>query len=174
MIIRIFISFIIKLCYDLPLMLIGLVMVAIGLQFEKNNRMPLLFWLWDNSKYGVNGGDFWQRTNGENTSFLAKYQWLALRNPCYNSSKYLIGFKSSGLPDSLIGNGNVSRDGDEGWYWARDRWAWEFHYIKAYSFFGSRCIKFRAGWKLLGRITGEPCQFVFSFNPVIPYRKQYA
>lgn len=170
MILRIFISFLIKLFYDLPLMLLGLILIPIGLLFEQDNHMPKLFWLWDNAKYGVNGGGFWRRTNGENTSFWAKYKWLALRNPTYNSSKYLISHVSTGI-QSVIGNPKVSRDGDEGWYFARDGFAWEYQYINAYQLFGSRCIKLRAGWKILNRQAGELCQFVFSFNPVIPYKK---
>ena len=162
MIIRIFISFLIKLFYDLPLMLLGLVFVAIGLKYEKDNHLPKLLWLWDNAKYGCNGGNFWLRENGENTSFWAKYQWLALRNPTYNSSQFVLGYISSGIY-TIEGNKDVTRSGVAGYYWAREGWHWEYHLIKPFTVLGlSLCFKFRAGWKLANKVAGERVSFVFT------------
>ena len=155
---RLLVSFLIKLIYDLPLMLAGLVLVAIGLQFEKDNHLPKLLWLWDNAKYGCNGGDFWKRTNGENDSFWAKYQWLALRNPTYNSSQFVLGYLSSGIY-SIEGNPQVSRSGVSGYYWAREAWHWEYHLIWPFSRF---CFKFRAGWKVANKKAGDRVSFVFT------------
>ena len=167
MLFKIFVSFLIKLLYDLPLMILGLFIIPVGLLFEKNNHLPTLCWLWDNDKYGCNGGDFWKRTRGENTSFISKFIWLALRNPTYNSSRYVLGTTSSGII-SFYGNERVSRNTEEGWYWAEDGWKWEFHYIKAYNN-KTKCIKFRAGWKIMNKMKGDVCSFVFSPNPFVKY-----
>ena len=165
MIIRILIAFLIKLFIDLPMMLLGYVIVPYGLKYGFTG----IFWPWGNDDHPDNGGTFWKKQCVG--SLWCAYQWFALRNPTFNWSKYFLGFKSEGK--ALFIDGTSRKIGDtkaEGWYYARERWAWEVYYIKAYSIFGYRkCFRFRCGWKIMGRNSGEYAQFCFVISPIHSY-----
>lgn len=69
---------------------------SLGPQYEgwRYVRLPKLFWLWDNTEVGAMG----DHTRPSNVpfgvkpdSFLAMYDWLAIRNPV-NNLKQLIGY----------------------------------------------------------------------------------
>lgn len=161
------VSLLIKLV-DLVLMLAGIVLIPLGLLREKDNHMPKLFWLWDNLDHGVDGGNFYAKLTVGWPRFLRCYVWSAFRNPTFNWAKYVIGYTISGV-QTVEGNPRVDRDKAEGWYWVRDGYAWEYQYIKAYTLFGRRCFKFRAGWKIQGQEAGKKCQFVFAVSPMTSY-----
>lgn len=174
MIPRILLSLLIKLLYDLPLMLLGYIVVPIALKYEKDNHLPWWAeWCWGNRNHGNDGEGFWARRTVGWSRFRRCFWWLAVRNPTFNSSKYILGFKSHGKARMVAHGDQTLPVGDtkgEGWYFARERWAWEFYFIKAYTLFGTRrCVRFRAGWKILGKEDGEFAQFVFSPNPIHPY-----
>lgn len=167
------VSLLIKLFVDIPMMLIGLLVVPFGIKYGFTGWL----WPWGNDDHPDNGGDF-ARRNG-----ISPYSWFALRNPTFNFSKFKLGlvatgsYTYTGVPD-LDAQGE-SRIGDKkggGWSWVRMGWAWEFYYIKPYSDLDlktwtrvRKCIRIRAGWKLYGKPKGERCQFVFVPNPLMSY-----
>lgn len=171
------VSLAIKLLIDLPMMLIGLLVIGIALPFSKDDQLPRWAWPWGNADHGNDGDSFWINEKGAGRGWWASYQWLALRNPTFNFSKYVLGlvatgaWRYSGVPP-LDANGQ-SQIGDKkgpGWSWIRMGWAWEFYYVRPYTAFGyRRCVRFRAGWKLFNKPKGERCQFVFAINPMMSY-----
>ena len=179
MIWRIFLSFIVKLLIDIPLMLAGYIIFPFAyLGHEKRlengkllEHFPKWAWAWDNDDHGIDGESFWEKRTVGWSYWRRCFWWTIVRNPTFNFSKYILGFKSSGKSIFITGTSSIVGDTKaEGWYYARDRWAWEFYYVKAYSIFGlKRCVRFRAGWKLFKKDAGEVCQFVFAINPVHPY-----
>lgn len=173
----ILLSVLIKLLIDLPMMLIGLLVVGIALPFSKDDQLPWWAWPWGNEDHGNDGDEFWIVKKGAGTGWWASYQWLALRNPTFNFSKYKLGLTSTGHttyvgvpPLDAAGNSQIGDKKGGGWSWVRMGWAWEFYYIKPYTIFGQRkCIRFRAGWKLFNKTKGESCQFVCAPTPYMTY-----
>lgn len=172
MIPRILLAFLLKLCLDLPLMVIGWFAVPVALHFERDNHLPAWAeWCWGNRDHGNDGESFYAKLTPGWSRFRRCYTWLAFRNPTFNWSKYILGFKSDGK--ARIVKGDIYPIGDtkaEGWYYARERWAWEVYYIKAYTLLGvRRCLRFRCGWKIAGKKAGEVAQFCFVPNPLHSY-----
>lgn len=174
MIPRILVAFLIKLLADFPLMLIGYPVVAIALRFEKDNHLPWWAeWCWGNRDHGNDGEGFWAARTVGWSRFRRCYWWLVIRNPTFNWSKYILGFKSSGIQQIIKTTTYPDDIGDKkgpGWYYLRDGRVWEVYWVKPYEIFGARrCIRFRAGWKIEGKVAGEVAQFVFAPNPFHPY-----
>lgn len=172
MIARIVVSFLAKLLLDLPLMLLGWFVVPVALLFERDNHLPgWAEFLWGNRDHGNDGEGFWARHTVGWSRFRRCFVWLVIRNPTFNWSKYIIGLRSNGTAAIVVGATRPIGDTKgEGWYWAREGWAWEFYFIKAYTLFGTRrCLRFRAGWKILGKDAGEAAQFVFAPSPLHSY-----
>lgn len=171
-IIKILISFLIKLLYDLPMMVLGWFIVPIAILFEKNDQLPIWAWPWGNKDHGNDGDAFYDKVYdgviGNPTTFWQKYTWLAFRNPTFNSSKYFISFIASGT-QTTIGNRNVARDREAGYFYTKDRWAWDIQLVKKYRFNHKKCFHFRCGWKLNRKSFGEHCQFVFMISPYKTY-----
>lgn len=163
MIWRILVSFLIKLFVELPMILLGIILVPFCLWFG----FGWLLWPWGNDVHPDNGGNFWRQRCG--TSWWCAYQWFALRNPASNFGRFVLGITATG-PEILKGTREIGDKKAGGWYWIRRSWAWEFYYIKPYILLGKRrCIRFRAGWKLEGQPEGANCGFVFAPNPFMPY-----
>lgn len=168
----VFISFAVKLLIDLPLMLLGYILVPFALLQEKNNHLPIWAeWCWGNKDHGNDGETFWAKRTIGWSRFRRCYWWLAVRNPTFNWSKYILGFKSTG--ESKVVWGDTHPIGDTkaaGQYFAFDGWAWEYYIVIPYTIFGfKRCFRFRAGWKILGKDSGEITQFVFAPSPIHSY-----
>lgn len=194
MIFRILLSVLIKLLVDLPMMLLGLLVVGIALPFSKDDQLPWWAWPWGNADHGNDGDSFWIEDKGAGRGWWASYQWLALRNPTFNFSKYKLGLISTGrtvyvgVPAiDAFGRSQIGDKKGPGWSWIRMGWAWEFYFISQpyqlcaragtwpipqwlkVRLTARRCLRFRAGWKLFGKRRGEVCQFVFAPNPLMPY-----
>ncbi len=174
---RIILSGLIKTLYDLPLMILGYFIFPIAYLSRKSGADPVedthlpwwADWAWGNSAHGIYGGVFYLKQTLGWGPFWRAYVWSCFRNPTYNSSQHILGYKASGF-QTIEGNPLVARDRQTGWYWVRDGWAWEYQYIKKYSLFGkSKCVKFRAGWKICRKDKGELCTFVFSGSPMTTY-----
>lgn len=92
----------------LGFVLSGLFVVALALPFASARhservptwaewqlvRLPWWAWPWDNLRDGCMGdrhGNFWFRQAKRKTDFGKKYEWLAIRNPCNNFSRFLPG-----------------------------------------------------------------------------------
>ncbi|TFW71413.1 hypothetical protein C3Y98_04725 [Methylotenera oryzisoli] len=165
------ISFLIKLVLDLPLMLLGLLVIAIALPFRKNNHLPAWAeWCWGNRDHGNDGESFWAKRTIGWPYFIRCWWWLAVRNPTFNWSKYVLGLKVTQLAVS-IGNTTVDEDeGATGWHYSIGD-AFEFRFIGwPYTVFGKHfCVKLRFGWKIEGKDIGEMAQFCFVPNPVCAF-----
>jgi len=76
----------------------GLVVVPVALLFTKRRSMhlPGIFWPWDNDEafYGINGGHAWRREHPNSNHPWWRFQWLAIKNPAFNLSKYWLGVYS--------------------------------------------------------------------------------
>jgi len=173
MILRIILAFLIKLLLDVPLMLLGYIVVPLALLFEKDNHMPE--WadlVWGNRDHGNDGEGFWARRTIGWPRFWRCYWWLVIRNPTFNWSKYTIGYLSKGTDRVIAGSDNppVGDKKNAGWYYTKEGYIWEVYYIKPYMLLGrSLCIRFRCGWKIRGNPPGEVSQFCFVIMPFKKY-----
>ena len=165
MILRLLISAIVKIFVDIPMVIIGLFIVPIGLKMGFKGAL----WPWGNDDHPDNGGTFWKTKCGE--SWWCAYNWFALRNPCANFGKYVLGFKSEGKSQFRLGTSSQIGDTKaEGWDYACERWAWEIYFIKKYSLFGNqKCFRFRCGWKIMNKNQGEICAICFVISPYHAY-----
>lgn len=165
-------SLLVKLFIDLPLMVAGLFAVAIALPFSKDNHLPKWAeWCWGNKDHGNDGGSFWIKRSQNWPNWLRCYWWLAVRNPTFNWSKYVIGVAINNYPAATYGNTNVDEDdGITGWYFSVGE-MWEFRFVGfPYKLFGRDfCVKLRFGWKIQGKNIGETAQFCFVPNPVCAF-----
>jgi hypothetical protein len=162
-------STLIKLVCDLPLLLLGLVIVPFALLFEKNNHLPFWAeWCWGNKDHGNDGEKFWAAKTVGQSRFWRCYQWLALRNPCFNWGKYILGTTFTSYEH--VGDIKVGDKSGPGSYWCFMGPYWEYYSITPYTLFGTkRCLRIRFGWKIYGKAVGDECQFVWVINPVMPY-----
>lgn len=161
---RIALAFIIAVCAVYPVILLGLPIVAVMLLAKADMSRT---W-WGNKDHPDNGGNFWRTRCG--TSFWCAYQWFATRNPAFNYGKYVMGLVSKGQSKRVAGT--QDKIGDlyaEGWYYAREGWAWEVYYIRRYKRWPNKCIRFRCGWKIDDKAAGQFCQFCFSPSPWMTY-----
>lgn len=168
---KIFLSFLVKLVLDLPLMLLGYLVFPIAYLFEKDNHLPIWAWFWDNKDHGIDGESFWAKRTVGWSRFHRCFWWSVVRNPTFNWSKYVLGFTSNGGAKRIAGTqATIGDKKAEGWYFAVEGPVWEFYYIKAYSVFGKRkCIRLRCGWKLDGKKFGEVAQFCFAPSLAMTY-----
>jgi hypothetical protein len=172
---RLILSFLFKLCIDLPLMLLGYVIFPMAYKQRKTvgtlTHFPKWAWMWSNDDHGIDGESFWAKRTVGWPYWKRCFWWTVIRNPTFNASKYLFGLTVHD-PSQVVLTGDypIGDTKAEGRYWARYKLAWEFYYVKAYTVFGlKRCIRFRAGWKIVGRDAGEKAQFVFAPNPFHSY-----
>jgi hypothetical protein len=154
-------------------MLIGYVVLIPAILLEQNNHLPnWAEWCWGNKDHGNDGEEFWAKKTAGWPRFLRCYVWLALRNPTFNWSKYILGHVSTGTSKRVYGT--QEKIGDkvaEGWYFAEEGNVWEFYYIKKIGVVlgKERCIRYRFGWKIDGKKEGDICQLCFVPNPLMPY-----
>lgn len=170
------ISFVIKLVLDLPLMIAGVFLIPLALPFSKKNRLPAWAeWCWGNRDHGNDGANFWAKRTLGWPNWLRCYWWLAIRNPTFNWSKYILGVTRSNAPQIVFGNSDVDEDtGNAGWYFTlgENDWEfWEFRFVGyPYRILGRDfCVKLRFGWKITGKQQGERAQFCFVPNPVCAF-----
>lgn len=161
---RVLLTFAIAALLVFPLILLGYVLTPIGLRYGFHG----VLWPWGNDDHPDNGGKFWKKRCGDNN--WCAYQWFANRNPAFNFGKYVMGFVSSGNAVRVAGvTGKIGDLKAEGWYYARDGWAWEIYWIRRWQRWPDKCIRFRCGWKIDGKQAGERCAFCFAPNPIMPY-----
>ena len=154
--IRILVSFCLWLAW-LCFAISGLILVPIALLFAKDNHFPLIFWAWDNPD-GVFG------TTSQPYPGWKGYIWSALRNPCSNIGKFVLGLPKP-LTTYSVGNVNIGPTVG-GYYWCYgDNGLWEYRLTHPYTLLGiARCFNIRIGWKLRG--DGHPkAPFVFRISP---------
>lgn len=166
MITRIFISFLIKLLH-LCVILLGIIIFPLAYLMKKDNHYPKWAWWWDNQVHGINGGNFYLKQTRNWPYWFRCFVWTMIRNSSYNFCKYVISVKSSGI-QTTIGNPNIARDREAGFFYTRDRWAWDIQLVKPYKS-NKKCFHFRCGWKLNRKSIGEDCQFVFMISPYKGY-----
>lgn len=151
------VAFLIKFLIFIPFQLLGLLVVPIAIL----TNWPSIFWPWNNQDHPVDGGNFWKNKCGD--TFWCKYQWFALRNPCFNLGRL---FSVSGRPYKHVGDLEVGDKSSGGSYWVFSSPFFEYYLIKPY---GKRCLRIRFGWKLYKKPLGKPADFCFVVNPFQPY-----
>lgn len=184
MIARIIISLFLKLILDIPLMIIGYFIFPIAYKYRientplvENTHLPKWAnWCWGNRDHGIYGGVFyndklpkWIKITNKWYFFLRAYAWSVIRNPTFNWSKYILGVKSAGIQILVAGNPNVARDREAGFFYMRQGFFWDIHYVYRYKSHPDKCALLRAGWKLNGKAKGEYCQFAFVISPFKEY-----
>lgn len=159
---KILLSLLIKLLIDIPMVILGFLVIPILLVCNYDMRKSP----WGNLE-SPDGEQFWQVLHG--TGFLAKFRWLAIRNSTHNLCMYgFLSHTSTGSSKRIAGtNEEIGNWVAEGWYFATEGRVWEFYYIKKIS--ATKCFRFRAGWKLDRRAAGGQCQFVFAPSPYMHY-----
>lgn len=167
----IFFSFLFWLLADLPMMLLGLIMVPLGLLFcgPTTRNMPKLFWPWDNDAYGIDGDGTWdpatqtgsgwkgpEHTAGNYASFWNRFVWLAIRNAT-NNFDYALGFpQKEGQEWKFIGDPTTTDGGVSGYVYVECRdtpgsWfpsAFSFYLVHQYAWLPSKCLRMYFGWKI--------------------------
>lgn len=104
--------------------------------------------------------------------YLQRVIWL-MRNPAYGFSWTVLACKvGAGVPIDVWGNLNANDDPYlAGWSFSRIRGT---HYWQVRFFIKTipgKCLKARFGWKMkhdalhLGRTSGQPYKYTFTFNP---------
>jgi hypothetical protein len=169
--IRVLAALALKLLLDLPIMLLGLVVVPLALRYEQDNHLPWWAeWAWGNKDHGNDGESFWAKRTVGWSRFRRCFVWLVLRNPSFNWSKYVLGINAR--PYVHVGDLGIGDKKKGGSYWNYAGLFFEFYSIRPYTLFGSRrCVRIRLGWKLENK-QNEVCQFCFVVNPVMTYSGQ--
>lgn len=171
-------------CLDLPMTLLGLIVVPLALLFcgPESEHLPRWAWLWDNTETGINGdGDStwgWrgpEHANGRESAFWWRFQWLALRNPANNWSYFVLGWGTSAdtsykvWGDPCTSNRNP---GHPGWLYIEATEGERTYpcYYLVWRWSTGRCLRIYLGWKNkgLGR-DGSRVQFVWVINPVMTF-----
>jgi len=112
--------------------------------------------IWGSAKYGAQGNWFWN-DDQDNTSWWAKFNWLALRNPVSNLEYYFPWYEMKGVVNddiNFVGDAAVfDAVGGAGiqlsWY---GRGA-GFHYVHPWG--NGRCLRIRYGFKFQPNETGR-------------------
>lgn len=173
-------------CIDLPVTLIGLIVVPLALLFcnPASEHLPRWAWLWDNDETGINGdGDAtggWrgpEHANGRERTFWWRYAWLALRNPANNWSYFVLGWKTTANTrykiwgDPLTSNRDPGRPG---WLYceAYESGAMRPCYYIVARWSRTRCLRIYLGWKNKGfDRDGSRTQFVWVINPFMTFKE---
>ncbi len=163
----------------LPIMLLGIPMVAIALCFvsDTDYKLPRLFRWWDNADLYT----------GRDTSVYravcakgkwARYSWLVFRNPMNYFDYFYLGFvwTTTGVyvhynpKNDDVGDGTRPGHryievllGNETYY--------EYYLIYKYPFAPHYCFRFRTGWKIGDNKNkkGSFTQWCLVLNPFMPY-----
>lgn len=179
------VSCLIKFAVDVPMMLLGLIVIPVALLFRTpDDHLPIWAWPWDNADHGTDGDSFWLNRCGN--TFWCRYQWLAIRNPTSNLGNFVL---------SLVTREGYTLEGDlhigdkvaSGKYQIRSGLAWEVYQIgSAYRITDTaswaarwpslqawltkrRALRARIGWKIHGSAVGDRCTYVCVINPLMPY-----
>lgn len=168
------------LCWDLPVTLLGIVIVPLALLFcdEDSEHLPIWAWFWDNDDTGINGDPGWrspEHANGRERTFWYRFLWLALRNPANNWSYFVMGWQTSAATryeifgDPFTSNRNP---GHPGWLYCEAYEAGKMYpcYYVVWRWSQGRCLRIYLGWKNKGFNTdGVRVQFVWIINPFMTY-----
>lgn len=184
---HLFKHFLVLLFIKLPVQLAGIPILAIALIFvpRDEEKLPDALRWWDNherytpgnkSDDGLSGPDYIRSKWSDSTGWLARFNWLAIRNPANYFQYKVLGRQKSAMFDRVKVFGDL-RVGTHDWntrgyYYQEvindDEKLWELYIVK--KLFGKWHFRFRAGWKIGGaystRKTGEYLQWVFAITPL--------
>lgn len=145
--------YLLSLLFVIPCIILGYPIIAVMLLTPWDGRTT-----WFGSAKHGKGEDkgmegYWQQ-----------FLWLAWRNPVNNLLSITLAVPYTS--NILIGDADIGDKTHGGLYRIKMGNAWEIYWIKPY---GKRCIRFRAGWKINGKIQGELCEMVLTFDPMKEY-----
>ena len=167
-------------CIDLPVTLLGVIVVPIALLFcdSESEHLPNFAWLWDNDETGINGDGGWrgpEHANGQERTFWWRFLWLALRNPANNWSYYVLGWKTTAQTTYRTGGDPMTSNRGPGHPGAVYIEAFEAGrmypcYYVVWRWSKGRCLRIYLGWKNMGWNTdGSRVQFVWVVNPFMTF-----
>ena len=168
----------------IPMILLGLVVVAVALPFAKVHpdptdplrvaklkwsdwqlvRLPVWAWPWDNMRDGAMGdtrGRYWyaQAPGFLITPYLKQYWWLAVRNPCNNFSRFMrpntVDVRK--LVITYIGDDKVVRTNKTSWNFVKGTGTfWTYFLFELMTpAFGNRHLQIKVGHKISPKYQGE-------------------
>lgn len=170
----------------LPVQLAGIPILAVLLLFVPKDReyLPKLFRWWDNheryfegnkSDDGLSGPDYIRNTWAQPCGWLARFTWLALRNPANYFQYQVLGRIRHAQYDIIKAEGDLNVGTHEwntrGYYYqevlnGREK-LWELYIV--YPLYRQWHFRLRAGWKVGGafskREPGDSLQWVFAITP---------
>lgn len=166
----------------LPLMLLGIIMVAIALLFVSDTeyKFPRIFKWWDNA-------DVWIGRDSRAYQAIcaqgkwARYQWLVFRNPMNYFDYQYLGLHWNGHEIYTHYNpkdDDVGDDGRAGFRYIEVvqpcpcgceyfHTYYEYYWIYQYPFAKNVCFRYRLGWKIANNKNekGTTSQWVFVISP---------
>lgn len=177
-ILRIVTLFMLSLAVDIA----GWFLVPVGLLFcgRDAQRLPRLFWPWDNDIEGINGDIYWRTDPAHHPDdywrFWPRYVWLAWRNPSNNFITFVLGYTPDATTAWTESGDPLTEDqpnGHSGSYELnalhRGRRYPMFYLVRRYPFWPSKCFRLYVGWKNKGHQLA-PTAFVCTLNPIANFR----
>lgn len=164
MLMRVLFSALIFFFICLPAILLSIAAVPVMLLCGWDGRSTIF----GNKKWGKGNEHPSHGTKG----FWQEFNWLVFRNPVNNLHSFALAVPMK--PYYLKGDGTIGDKTHGGFYRVRMGWhlddikTWEYYWIYPYS--KKLCIRARIGWKINGNSREALAPFVFTFNPVKPYR----
>lgn len=154
MLYRILISTAIFLFVCVPCILLSVPVVACLLRTDWDGRTTIF----GNAKWGRANNHPINPTQG----YWQEFKWLVWRNPVNNLFCKILAIRNDDDVYTISGDPDIDNDSRAGFYVARQRWAWEYYWIKPYGD-RTRCLRARIGWKI--HLGDDPAAFVFAINP---------
>ena len=162
--IRLIINILLLLLVNLPLEVIGWVILLPTCLLSKENQLPSYLKWFDNADLYL-GRDASTYLSVVSSGWWSRYVWLAFRNPCNYFGYKVLGFIASfSVPRSSVGD---SAGDVPGLFHIEQSGYYEYYYIKKWS--STKCFRFRMGWKLSDTKSGDWVERVFVIQPYKSY-----
>jgi hypothetical protein len=184
---NVFKHFLTLLFIKLPIQLVGIPILAVVLLFVPHEKeyLPSAFRWWDNheryfdgnkSDDGLSGPDYIRNKWVDPTGWLARFNWLALRNPANYFQHSVLGRTANAFCERVKVKGDLKvgthKWNTRGYYYqevlnGREK-LWELYVV--YPLYKEWHFRFRAGWKIGGHFSkrdpGDSLQWVFAITPL--------
>jgi hypothetical protein len=187
MIVNLLKHFLTLLFVKLPVQVAGIPILAVVLLFGPRDKeyLPSAFRWWDNheryfdgnkSDDGLSGPDYIRNKWSDPTGWLARFNWLALRNPANYFQHRVLGRTANVFLERVKVKGDL-KVGTHDWntrgYYYQEvlnghEKLWELYIVQP--IYKKWHFRFRAGWKIGGyfskRDPGDSLQWVFAITPL--------
>lgn len=132
---------------QLPMSILGLIVVPIAYPFRKNGKLPNWAWSWGNDEDGLyTDNPAYRPSWAKEGSFLDAFYWLAIRNPARNFSVKMGYYGDFVKEIKIIQPGLIDVSPMEILVTMNDGTEYPFKYIFK-RVFGEYYLMFKYGWK---------------------------